>query len=52
MAKNKKDDTRRESSFEKSVGLFFDEEGTLVIENLEKEVLKLHASLSSSKKNK
>lgn len=52
MAKNKKHDVRRESSFEKSIGLFFDEEGTLVPENLEREVLKLHASLSSYKKNK
>ena len=52
VAKNKKDDISRDASFLKSVALFFDEDGTLVRENLEKEVLKLHGSLSSSKKNK
>ncbi len=52
VARNKKDNSRQESSFEKSIALFFDENGSLVPENLEKEVLKLHASLSSAKKNK
>ena len=50
--KSKSDNTSREASFVKTVALFFDEAGSLVRENLEKEVLKLHGSLSSNKKNK
>ncbi|XP_065206023.1 signal peptidase complex subunit 2 [Planococcus citri] len=52
VTKSRKDDTERETSFSKSIALFFDDNGTIVPENVEKEVLKLHASLSSSKKNK
>ncbi|XKL64662.1 hypothetical protein PGB90_004748 [Kerria lacca] len=51
-SKNKQDNTYKESSFEKSVALFFDENGTLIPENVEKEVLKLQASVLNSKKNK
>jgi signal peptidase complex subunit 2 len=48
--KNPKNGKWRDLSMTKTVAHFFDENGVLVFDNLEKEVLKMHDSLAGDKK--